>query len=243
MENKVEYNCYPTINNNEIETFQNMTGQIYFPDVPQVMQANQRFLSNMIGIDNNMISDRLPVETGPTNNPQPVKVEMPQIKPNSLPRPVTIALPDGVSPNAPILLLSSLPEETTEQVVMAVSPSNTPNNNLDSNLKKVNEISAKSGLPPVPVVGAPTGQAVIDQVNTAGLIPAEQDNRVPATRMLLADSDVREARIVELPPASEKAPQNISIRKTHKRRYMKKLLMYIAIALVIYLVYLLFNEK
>ena len=294
MENnvEVEYECYPTVNNNEnIETFKNSNGEVYFPDVPEVLQANQKFLSKMVGIDNNLISDQLPKETSPTNNPQPNPTPMPVIKPNSLPKPVKIALPDGVAPTAPVLLLSRLPDDLQYETVTSLSPDNTPANNLDKNLKKSNQMSVENGLTPVPVVSAPSGkpvadqvnkvvvnapgvsqqiaqyvaepvsqpvaQPVVDQVNTVVdkvntvVVNASSVSQPVSTKTLLKEltnqvatkPTTSNARIVELPPENEPAPAVLKIKKTHQRRLMKKVLMYIAIALVIYLIYLLFNEN
>jgi hypothetical protein len=262
MENnvEVEYECYPTVDNNHnVEGFENSSGEVYFPNVPEVLQANQQFLNKMVGIDNNLVSDQLPKQTAPTNVPQPEPVPMPVIKPNSLPRPVKIALPDGVSASAPVLLLSKLPNDLKDETVMSLSPDNTPSNNLDDNLKKSNEMSVENGLPPVPVVAAPSGKPVVDQINTVVVSAPSSVPVVPtvpvvpvsavSTKMIPDDAPKRmanrtaDARIVELPVETEPAPQMLNVKKTHKRKFMKKVLMYIAIALVIYLIYLLFNEK
>lgn len=259
MENnvEVEYECYPTVDNNhDVEGFKNSSDEVYFPNVPEVLQANQQFLNKMVGIDNNLISDQLPKQTAPTNVPQPEPVPMPVIKPNSLPRPVKIALPDGVAPNAPVLLLSRLPDDLKDETVMSLSPDNTPSNNLDDNLKKSNIMSAENGLQPIPVVAAPSGKPVVDQINTVVVSAPSSVSVVPvvpvsavSTKMIPDDTSkimtnrTADARIVELPVETEPAPQKLNIKKTHKRKFIKKVLMYVAIALVIYLIYLLFNEK
>jgi hypothetical protein len=163
-----------------------------------------------------------------------------------------------------------------------LSRNETPSYAIENGLTPVPVVSAPSGKPVadqvnkvvvnapsvsqqiVQSVAEPVSQPVVDQVNTVVdkvntvadkvntvVVNASSVSQPVSTKTLLKEltnqvatkPTTSKARIVELPPENEPTPTVLKIKKTHQRRLMKKVLMYIAIALVIYLIYLLFNEN
>jgi len=217
------FNCFPVV-----ETFADE--EILIPIQDDVIELNKFFLEAAL---DNACSDALkniPRDAGETNNVQPESKPMNLLTPHSL-KPILVQLPNNVKSNAPIILLDK-PLDDSHAKVIKKSPEQIVSPALLAHVQNINHISVENGLKPVPILSDPLGIKIKKTM--------EFDNPSPV--------------VVELPfklplqEVSEETPDNynpvlLKVGTGNNRKTFKKFIMYLCIALVIYLTYLLFTKK
>jgi len=222
------FNCFPIVNENNIETF--VDEEILIPIQDDVIELNKFFLEAAL---DNACSDALkniPRNAGETNNVQPESKPMNLLTPHSL-KPILVQLPSNVKSDAPIILLDK-PLDDSNAKVIKKSPEQIVSPALLAHVQNINHISVENGLKPIPILSDPQGIKIKKTM--------EFDNPSPV--------------VVELPfklplqEVSEETPDNynpvlLKVGTGNKRKTFKKFIMYLCIALVIYLAYLLYTKK
>jgi hypothetical protein len=225
------FKCFPIVNGNNIETFVNE--EILIPVQDDMVELNKFFLEAALDDACSDAQINIPRDVGNyANNLNPESHPMKLLTPQSL-KPILVQLPNNVKADAPIILLDK-PLDDNNAKIIKKSPEEIVSPALLSHVQNINHISVENGLRPVPILSDPQGMKLKSKNSM------EFDNPSPI--------------VVELPfklplqEVSEETPLNyksglLKVSTGGKRKTFKKFIMYLCIALVIYLAYLLLSKK
>jgi len=228
------FTCFPIANGNNLETFTNE--EILIPIQDDVIELNKFFLEAALDDACSDAQINIPRDVGSyANNFQPESHQMKLLTPYSL-KPILVQLPNNVKADAPVILLDK-PLEDNNSKIIKKSPEQIVSPALLAHVQNINHISVENGLKPVPILSDPQG------IKLKSKKTMEFDN---PSLPILVESPVQ----IELPiqEVSEETPLNyksglLKVATGDKRKTFKKFIMYLCIALVIYLTYLLLSKK
>jgi hypothetical protein len=232
-ETPIMMQCFPV--NNNIETF--VSEDLLIPTAKDVVELNRFLLETNLNDTSTNAMDQIPYNAGPTNVIQPNSKEMQVLMPHTLPDPIRISLPDGVVPDGPFILLDMpLKDSSINKCKQTKTPEEIITPDLLNQAQNINHISVENGLKPIPVLSA---NNIIqnnsnNQVNDSPPIVVEMPYQLPLySNSSLAEED----------PGEDYEPIKFKVSKGFKRTAFKKVLLWVSIALVIYLIVLLFKKK
>lgn len=231
-ETPVMMQCFPV--NNNIETF--VSQDLLIPIEKDVVQLNRFLLETNLSNTSTDPMNQIPYNAGPTNVIQPNKKDMQVLKPHTLAEPIRISLPDGVVPDGPFILLDKpLQDSNINKCKQTKTPEEIITPNLLNQAQNINHISVENGLKPIPVLSDNTIQNnTNNQVNSSVPIVVEMPYQLPLySNSSLAEED----------PGSNYESVKFKVSKGNKRTVLKKVLLWVSIALVIYLIVLLFKKN
>jgi len=233
-ETPIMMNCVPININNNIETF--VSEDLLVPTSKDVEALNRFFLeTNLVNTSTDSM-DKIPNFAGPSNVNQPKAVNMPTMGPHTLKEPIRISLPDGVVPDGPFILLDKpLDDNNLKKCNNLKTPEDIVNKDLLNQAQNINHLSLENGLPVIPVYlnnnngYKDTNVVNNDQVHFSPVV-VEMPYNLPLNN------------IAQELPSDDYSPVKFKVGKGYKRRLFKKVLMWVSIALVIYLIFLLFKK-
>jgi len=231
-ETPVMMQCFPV--NNNIETF--VSEDLLMPTQKDVLELNRFLLETNLNDTSTDPMSQIPYNAGPTNVIQPNKKDMQVLRPHTLPEPIRISLPDGVVPDGPFILLDMpLKDSSIIKCEQTKTPEEIITPNLLNQAQNINHISVENGLKPIPVISDNIIQNNSDnQVNNPVPIVVEMPYQLPLySNSSLAEED----------PGADYESVKFKVSKGKKRTMLKKVLLWVSIGLVIYLIVLLFKKN
>jgi len=240
QKNKITWQCYPS----DVEAF----GEVNFPVVNDVINSRQNYFEEINKIDN-LPNYKIPDSTGPINdfqgpqNNEPVRrVLNPSIAPIIVMTEVEpgMIVPGNISitlPNNPDLLYPNEGKENNKNLTHSYYGNDILNNNdliIDKNVKDIAELHN-----PIPVYVDNEPNFYLAQPNVDVNIDVKNNHPV-------VNNQVDDVYHPENKHIHDNSPVEVVHKKMLNKKHNKliyKILMYVLIALIIYLVYLLLFGK
>jgi hypothetical protein len=232
-ETPISMNCVPiNIDNNNIETF--VSEDLLVPTSKDVIALNRFFLETDLEDSSSDSMNKIPHFAGPSNVAQPKMVNMPTMGPHTLKDPIRISLPDGVVPDSPFILLDKpLGDNNINKCNNLKTPEDIVTIDLLNQAQNINNLSVENGLPVIPVyLNNKDGYKDTNVVN----------NDLLQRKSVILNMPPSNNSIAEELPGYGYNPIKFKVDKGCKRRILKKILMWVSIALIIYLIVLLFKK-
>jgi hypothetical protein len=254
-ENTIRMECFPV--NQNIENFS--SDNLLVPTSKDVIELNKLFLETSLDNTSKDPMNAVPYFAGPSNVVQPKSQEMQFLHPHQLSGPIRISLPDGVEPDGPIILLDRPFNSNSNKDCNKATEDSIKFDFINQN-QNVNNISSQNGLPPVPNKlnnqnDKSTIPIVVTPVQENNNYSNNMSNPVNDTKFDLPSHKDDNEMPFQLPlnnvpqelPENNYTPKKFKAKSGNKsnnrKKMFKKILMWIAIALVLYLIYLIFKKK
>ena len=252
---EIRMECFPV--NQNIENFS--SDNLLVPTSNDVIELNKLFLETSLDNTSKDPMNAVPYFAGPSHVTQPKSQEMQFLHPHQLSGPITISLPDGVEPDGPIILLDRpFNSNSNKNCNKGGAPEDSITFDFINHNQNVNNISSQNGLAPVPKLNNQNDKSTIPIVVTP-----VQENKNYSNDMSNPKNDTKfdlpshkddNEMPFQLPlnvpqelPGKDYAPRKFKAasgnKTNNKKKMFKKILMWIAIALVLYLIYLIFKKK
>ena len=266
-ENTIRMECFPV--NQNIENFS--SDNLLIPTSNDVIEINKLFLETSLDNTSKDPMNTVPYFAGPSHVSQPKTQEMQFLNPHQLSGPIRISLPDGVEPDGPIILLDHpFNSNSNKNCNKGKASDDSITFDFINYNQNVNNISSENGLPPVPSIlqdndnidknGKSTFPIVITTPPEIKKYSNDMSNPKNDTKFNLpSNKDIKDNKdnkdnkelTFQLPlnnvpqeiPGSEYIPKKFKVASGNKKKMFKKVLMWVAIALVLYLIYLIFKKK
>lgn len=218
--------CVPIISKKNIENF--ASDELLIPLSNDLLEVNKFYFISNVDETNSDVMKNIPADAGPTNFNQPCANPMPTIGPNNVKK-SNLKITNDVKPNDVPVTQDKPLDDSNNKVKKTPEEIITPE--LLAQNQNVNHISVENGLPPVPS---------IQNIKSSNQ-PVVKSNDKPVIVELPYQVPTEYGVGIETPD-NYKATV-LKVTKGVKRKFFKKLIMYICIAVIIYLVYRLFSNK
>jgi hypothetical protein len=223
--------CVPIIfKKKNIEKF--TSDELLVPLSNDLLEVNKFYYISNLDESNNDVMKNIPADAGPTNFSQPCPNPMPTIGPNSVKK-SNLKITNDVKPNDMPNFQDKPLDDSKNKVTKSPEEIITPE--LLAQNQNVNHISVENGLPPVPSIQD------YNLNNKTKKEPVVKLNDKPVVVGLPLKVPTSYQVGIETPEDYKETV--LKVTSGVNKKFFKKLIMYICIAVILYLVYKLFSNK